>query len=397
MTDRRIRMTLLAALCLVWLTPTAEARALPEVGGEARLVHVKAHARTIQTATGPRTIQVRAHTRRLPTLPRALVPPPLAKVGAPARLPGKAGAIVAQPLVLPTLAARSTLLVRNPLLEATLAARSLARANVRPARDLARLALREARAETARAPRVEAAPAGEDALQTPAQQARSRKLALDAVRTALEPWVPKGSELVLRPAIVQFGGDLRNPITGSGPIEIHAETTLPANASGWARFKHAFDGNAHSKFYVQVDAEGRTQILGRESTTPQARLYQAISRVIPLRELVGDLFHSAGVRQALLAAGAALAAGSISPLLTGGGLTWAAKLAYDGIARRKAARHEALTSTLEMVAAERQRGAGYPTLLETYRYYTSTLENAKPGTTPWSIRAFSEKLSIYGL
>lgn len=401
----RLRTTLVLALCLTGHTPSAEARDLADAGSEARLVKVKAHSRTLQTASGPRTIQVQAYTRRLPALPRPLVAPPLAKTARPAtllaraslpaRLPGKAGAIVAQPLALPALRARPAPLVRNPLLEATLASRALSRASVRP--DLSRLALREASPETPRAPRVDAASAGEESLQTPAQQARARKLALDSVRTALEPWVAKGSELVLRPAIVQFGGDLRNPITGSGPIEIYAEMSLPANASGWARFRHLFDGNAHSKFYVQVDEQGRTQILGRESTTPQARLYQAISRVLPVRELLGDLFHSAGVRQALLAGGASLAAGTISPLLTGGGLAWAAKLAYDGIARRKAARHEALSATLEMVAAERQRGAGYPTLLETYRYYTSTLENAKPGTTPWSIRTFSEKLSIYGL
>jgi hypothetical protein len=353
-----------------------------------RLIQVKAYSRTLMTAQGRRTIQVKAHSR-VARGSAALATKRLVPVGQPAP-----GVQVVQPI-----AKQRTTVYKTDL--ASLGARLAPSSSVKTtsvARNKTIARPRVARAVTLQPTASQTVePSTVAPLLSPAQQARTQQTAIAVVRSALEPWTAKGSELVLRPSIMQFGGDARHPITGNGPIEIRADVTPPQGASRWARIVNIFSKQAHSTFYVQVDPQGGTQILDRVSATPQSRLFRAISSILPVRELVGDLFHSTGVREGIVTGGLGLLAMSTSPLLTGGGLAYAAKLAYDGIARRKAARGDALTSTLTMIDEQRQQTAQYPTLLESYRFFKSSLESNKPGTTPWSIRTFSEKLAQSGL
>src|SRR5688572_28254570 len=66
----------------------------------------------------------------------------------------------------------------------------------------------------------------EDAVRRPARKqslmsaAKRSQLAVAAVRASLDRWVKPGTQVDIRPAIVPFNGDPRNPITGRGPVEV---------------------------------------------------------------------------------------------------------------------------------------------------------------------------------
>lgn len=229
---------------------------------------------------------------------------------------------------------------------------------------------------------------------TPGEQV---KMAVKAVRAALRPWTPRDEKLVVRPGVVPIGGDIHNPITGTGPIEIFAEMQPKTHQSWFQRLRRVFDRNASSKFLVKTDSDGHTTILEQQSRTPFARLYHWINKYVPMRQFASDLFHSKGVRQGLLAGVAGLIAAPVSAPAAAGVLTLAGKLMFDGVARRSAARREALNTAANWANDKHKKTGYYPTLKETYRYFKYTLDTNKAGTQPWSLAKFSKNLELLGL
>jgi hypothetical protein len=232
----------------------------------------------------------------------------------------------------------------------------------------------------------------------PLSDAKRQAAAVATVKQAIKPWVRSGEKLKVRTAIVGFAGDKRNPITGSGPIEVYVKQEPAARAGLLGRIARRFDKFASRKFTVDVDRNGNAAILAQESHALHHRVGRFLSGGLAAKELAADAIQSRGAREGVVTALLGGAAIEFSPAVTAVGLFRAAQVTIQGIGRRREARKQAFDSTTAWARKEgRKAGGGYPTLMEAYRHYQMVLEEAKPGTTPMPIKQFAERLAASGL
>ena len=259
---------------------------------------------------------------------------------------------------------------------------------------------------TARAAAPASRPQGRVALDAsrPVTLAQARRtsavretLAMEAVAERLSG--QGGPAWEVSTALDQFVGDVTNPITGSGPIEIRARQQVTPRGM-WARVRHAFSGNAERRFMVMVDPSGVPTILSSEPNSAPYRAMRFLTRNVPIRELVSDTLRSSGVRN-----GIGLSLGGVGVAAVTGPVGWAGagmllyrgmQLMGQGVERRQVARRDAVSKTVAQVKRQLRKGETV-TFTEAYRTYRVQLEKIKPGTTPQDLRSFAAELSVHGL
>jgi hypothetical protein len=247
---------------------------------------------------------------------------------------------------------------------------------------------------------TQVAPAASAAKGGPLTLKQRQAMAIRAVTRELRPWVPKSDSLKVRTAIVPFNGDERNPITGTGPIEVFVRQD-PKDGS--KRFIHRlFDKYSTRRFYVNVCPNGQACILDMQSDAPLQKLGRKLG---PMRELAGEIVGSkeavSGILQ--LASGGLLSQlGSaqnfkqialISGALAANGLRYI----YESAKGRNTARRDAIARTVKWAQDEDAAGRGYPHVTGAYRHYKTVLEETKSGTRPVSLKRFAELLNAQGL
>ena len=265
----------------------------------------------------------------------------------------------------------------------TTAPRTGARAAVTSSRPAGRVALDASRPVTLAQARGTSAVRETVAMEAVAERLRGQGGAPWEVSTALD----------------QFVGDVSNPITGSGPIEIRARQQVTPRGA-WARVRHAFSGNAERRFMVMVDPGGVPTILSSEPNSAPYRALRFLTRNVPIRELVSDTLRSSGVRN-----GIGLSLGGVGIAAVTGPVGWAGagmllyrgmQLMGQGVERRQVARRDAVSKTVAQVKRQLRKGETV-TFTEAYRTYRVALEKIKPGTTPQDLRSFAAELSVHGL
>lgn len=225
-------------------------------------------------------------------------------------------------------------------------------------------------------------------------------IALREVRQQARPWVRPGYTLKVRPSVVPFNGDPRHPITGSGPIQVHAWLEPRKGAVG-PNGKPLKPQRTISprKYLVNVCANGTACLLEEVSNTKLARLRRGLG---PVKELVHDVVSS---RQALsglsqVALSGALVNAADSDGLRGlaiGGIITGIQFVHGAIKEHNAGRRKALVDTVTWAREEGAKPSGFPHLKTAYRHYVEVLGEARPGTRPVSLKRFAEQLAAQGL
>lgn len=208
-----------------------------------------------------------------------------------------------------------------------------------------------------------------------------------------------GTAWAVTTPFTQFVGDVTNPVTGSGPIEVIAKQRRSPRGV-WRRIRHSLSPNAERSFMVMVDPSGKPTILSSRPNSAPYRFMRRMTLALPVKEIVADVFRSKGVRTGL-----GMSAGGVGIAMAFGPAGWVASgamvyksigLMVEGVERRQVARKEAITRTVTSVERSLRRGQTV-TLAEAYRTYGRFLEDIKPGTRPSELRDFAEQLSSYGL
>ena len=249
-------------------------------------------------------------------------------------------------------------------------------------------------------PRALAAAGGPDGRSEPTTTARTADCETVATRFIRRQLRKSGKATWdLATPVFQYAGDSTNPVTGTGPIEVVARQKRQPTGL-WGRITRALNPNSERRFMVVIDARGTPQVLSEEANSLPYRLMRKFGERVPLKEIVSDAIRSQGVRNGL-----GLSAGGLAIGATGGPFGWAAagaliyrgaKLAIDGVDRRRVARESAMDKTVTDIKSDIKNGETV-TLAEAYRTYKVNLDNTKPGTTPLSLRKFTAELSTHGL
>ena len=220
------------------------------------------------------------------------------------------------------------------------------------------------------------------------------QLAVNAVERSLEGWVKPGAKVSIRPAIVPFNGDARNPITGLGPVEVFVTQDLAVNKGFFRRMWAKLNPNAKQKYLVHVGENGETQILERLSLAPQRRLGRFIAEKMPLASMLVDFTRSSRAAEGLWTLVGATGAAPLSPALSGALFMRLAQVFHQGITSQKAVRALALDQTVAWASATRKGSGQWPTLMETYRAYQGKVGEQQEGARALELGDFAEALSI---
>ena len=192
-----------------------------------------------------------------------------------------------------------------------------------------------------------------------------------------------------------FNGDVANPITGLGPIEIQVRKQTTGNAGRLKRFFRMLSPSAERSHLVMVDAAGNATKLSTRPNSPFYRAFDGIRNTIPVREILHDVINSSGVRNGLFTAILGGAATAINPVGSVG-IFRGVQLMFEGVKRRTVARNEVFAGTVKWANRQGARGK-YPNLTNTYRRYKTELQKNKPGTEPATLKNFAELLAGSGL
>jgi hypothetical protein len=250
----------------------------------------------------------------------------------------------------------------------------------------------------------------------PLSDRRRANIAIKTVNRALEPWLLRNVTPIVRAAVVSpIGSESRNPITGRGPIQVFVRQELPATATQFQRWKYQFNKFSNRKFTVEVDPQGRAEILGDpnkapgESLAPQYRAGRWFSTHIPIGTLTSDIVHAPNFGSnvaKLFGAGIALVVGhGAAPLTAGlsiagaGALvTWAVKDVTHALDTQKAVRNDAFSAAVKWTNAPAQK-ADPPTVMQIFNYYQQKIQDdpRAPNTRPLSVFDFSQQLSVAGI
>jgi hypothetical protein len=223
------------------------------------------------------------------------------------------------------------------------------------------------------------------------------KLAIDAVKKSLKPWMKPGEKVTIRAGIVPFNGDPRNPITGAGPVEVFVTAKDDPSAGFWKRLKAKLNPYGKQKYLVHVSADGEANVLERISLAPQRRFARFLATKLPIGTLVIDFIKSdklsAGIGTALGATGSAM----VSPALSGAMWMWFAHTVREGVKGQQEVRIRAMDATVEWARNVNKDVGSFPTLMETYRSYRFQVESQQTGARPLELCRFAEALSIRNL
>lgn len=217
-------------------------------------------------------------------------------------------------------------------------------------------------------------------------------IAMRVVERDLKPWVHHNTNVIVRPAIVPFDGDLRNPITGAGPVQIFVTQKTPAKGL-IGKVRSFFNPFRKQTYLVNVDPQGHAQILDRISLAPQRRFASFFRDKLALGSIASDLFHSGKMSEALFTAVGASGAAFVNPILSGALWMRVAQVVGQGISSQNKARKTALHETVAW-AKTGGKGGDWPTLMESYREYQAHIEASETGAAPVSLSKFAEQLSI---
>jgi hypothetical protein len=234
------------------------------------------------------------------------------------------------------------------------------------------------------------------AAKRPISDARREKIAIAAVERKLQPWVRPADDLRVRGSLVAFGGDIRNPITGPGPIEVYAHQYSKDKPTRWGRIRRAFDPYHRRVFVVDVDRNGVATVLEQRSLALQHRLGRALTLGLPLAEIGHDLVHSREVHDGVFIGGIGAAAAPASKSVAIVALVRAGQLVVTGFAKRREAREQALQQTIAW-ARHAGEGGSYPTLMTAYRHYQRALDQRSQGTRPVGLKQFADLLAANDL
>jgi hypothetical protein len=216
---------------------------------------------------------------------------------------------------------------------------------------------------------------------------------LEAVKRSLRGWVQPGTTVSVQPAIVPFNGDVRNPITGLGPVEVYV--TQKREARGFfGRLFSRFRSSTRQKYLVHVGDAGETHILDRLSLAPQHQLGRFLANKLPLLGLFKDLYRSDRAADSAWTAVGATGSAFVNPVVTGALLMRLSLVIRDGIRSQHEVRRLALDDTVAWANARKQEQAAWPTLMETYRAYQAKLSTRQEGTRPLRIGEFVHALSL---
>ncbi len=224
------------------------------------------------------------------------------------------------------------------------------------------------------------------------ERARAR-LAVAAVKRSLAGWVKPGTKVSVKPAIVPFNGDVRNPITGLGPVEVYV-TQERAERGFFGRLFARFRPSAKQKYLVHVGDAGETHLLERISLAPQYRLGRFLAMKVPLLSLFKDLYRSDRAGDSAWMALGATGSAFVNPVLTGAMIMRLGQVVREGIRSQNEFRRLALADTVAWVGASKLELGGWPTLMQTYRSYQAKLSERQEGTRPLAIGEFVHALSM---
>jgi hypothetical protein len=223
------------------------------------------------------------------------------------------------------------------------------------------------------------------------------QIAVEAVERSLAPWVGKGTQVDIRPAIVPFNGDPRNPITGAGPVEVFVEQNDSRPKGFLGRLFARFNPFAKQKYLVNVCKNGNACVLERISLAPQRRFTRFIANHLPIGTLAVDFLKSDKAAEGLWTMLGAGGAAAVSPLISGALIMRAFQVVRDGIKSQDDVRRRALDETVKWAHDTFENEKRWPTLMEAYRDYKGAVEEEHSGARPLELGAFAEALSIRNL
>ena len=271
---------------------------------------------------------------------------------------------------------------------------------------------RPQRPRTAAAPRALSAARGVTLQEIATTSSKREEIAMRAV--ASEAKRRTGGTWNVTLPFDQFVGDKTNPITGSGPIVVHAKAKTRARGV-FAFLGRLVNPNAERRFVVMVDPAGKPTILESKPNGPLFRFGRAALEALPT---ASDIIKSRGVRLGSLLTGGGLVAvtalGGVTGLIVFGAMgLYGTNEMREGVTRRNEARADALERTLHgwpgatLSGRSRQARPGLyqllkrkgskVTLSEAHNLYKLNLEEIKPGTQPLPIAEFATVLAANGL
>lgn len=219
-------------------------------------------------------------------------------------------------------------------------------------------------------------------------------VAKQKVRASVKPWVRKGDRLSVRAAIVGFGGNPNNPITGEGPVTVYVRQSSVKPAGRSEKVRRKFDRFANRKFTVEVDRDGNAEILAQESLAVQSRL---ADKLVPAKNIALELAQSNRAKEAVALGGLGLVAAAVSPEAAVLAQYRAVLLVQAAMVDRNAARSKAFDATVTWAQTRGKSKQGYPTLIGTYRHYKQALREIHDRTRPVEVGVFAEQLAALGL
>jgi hypothetical protein len=227
----------------------------------------------------------------------------------------------------------------------------------------------------------------------PARLTRDQRhdAAVRGVQKELRNWVRGGVGVEVRTTLQQIQISPNNRILGRGPVDIVVSPKLPAKATRLQRWTAAFRPGLNRRMMVSVNEYGNATILDIESNTIQAQVGRAISKRVPIVEIVTDIFTSKQAQGGLVAAVASIPAFFANPAAGGVIATTAAGLLLAGRKERSANRDGAFRRTMTWARA-REKAGNRPALTEMHNYYNLQLKNTS--TRGIGFRKFVERIAL---
>lgn len=223
------------------------------------------------------------------------------------------------------------------------------------------------------------------------------KLAIDAVKKSLKPWLKPGEKVTIRAGIVPFNGDPRNPITGAGPVEVFVSAAPKPNLGFFRRFMAKFDPFAKQKYLVHVGTDGEANVLERISLAPQRRFGRFLANKLPIGTLAVDFIRSDRASEGIWTAVGASGSAMVNPWLSGALWMRVGQVVRDGIKSQQDVRKRAMDATVAWAHDIAKEEGSYPTLMQSYRAYRAKVEDEQTGARPLELCNFAEALSIRSL
>lgn len=220
------------------------------------------------------------------------------------------------------------------------------------------------------------------------------EIAASLVKKSLQEWTKKGTKVSIRPALVPFNGDVRNPITGRGPVEVFVTQTSGPAKGVFGRLTARLNPFAKQKYLVAVDELGRGAILERLSLAPHRRFARYVAEHLPIASFVLDFYKSKRAAEGLWTAVGGAGALAVSPMLSGALFTRLAMVAHEGVRSQNELRNKALDETVAWAQQSKKQDGAWPTLMETYRAYKGKVADQQDSARPLALGDFAEALSI---